>query len=348
MPTPTIPAGNLFMNATLYTGTGATQTITNGVAGQAFQPDLVWLKQRSSPVAYHLLYDSNRGVGKWLSSNATSAEGTIASSLTAFNSNGFSVGADPSGADNGWNASGLSMVGWQWKAGGTAVTNTSGTISSQVSANTTSGFSVVTYTGTGANATVGHGLGVAPSMIIVKARNVGTQDWQVYHTTLGINQAVQLNSTSAASSATNYWYNGITSTVFGVNGSYAGINGNTNTYIAYCWTPIAGYSAFGSYTGNGSTDGPFIYTGFRPRFFMYKDTTNVNSWVIFDSSRDTYNIESNYLIPNSSAAEGSTGSVDFLSNGFKIRFSGGSINTSSATIIYAAFAENPFKYSNAR
>jgi hypothetical protein len=342
MPTPTIPDGELFFNATLYTGNGSTQTIVNGAAGQSFQPDFVWIKGRSDSWG-SALTDVVRGVTSRLTTNNTNAEFITATGVTSLNSNGFSLSTN--GDVNNLNDT---YVAWNWKAGGAAVTNTAGTISSQVSANTTSGFSVVTYTGTGTNATVGHGLGVAPSMIIVKARNVGTQDWQVYHVTLGVNQAIQLNQTSAASSATNYWYNGVTSTVFGVNGSYPGVNGNTNTYVAYCWAPIAGYSAFGSYTGNGSTDGTFVYTGFRPKFVMLKSSSNISNWIMMDTSTNPNNVMSNYLRANASDAEASTSSIDAVSNGFKLRTTDTSWNSSGGTFIYMAFAENPFKYANAR
>jgi hypothetical protein len=350
MPTPTIPAGNLFMNATLYTGTGAVQSITNGVAGQSFQPDFVWMKRRNG-AGDHNLFDSVRGVYKDLYTNSTSAETTYTDSLTAFNSNGWSLGTDASG--NYVNTSGQTMVGWNWKAGGTAVTNTSGTISSQVSANTTSGFSVVTYTGTGANATVGHGLGVAPQFIIVKNRTSSVPAWYCYNQYLDAtspqNYAIYLNLTNARDPATAFWNNTApTSTVFTV-GTSSGVNGSTNAMVAYCWTPIAGYSAFGSYTGNGSSDGPFVYTGFRPRFVMIKRSDSTSDWFMWDTSRSPYNAVSVELYADASAAEASSGSnPDILSNGFKLRLSNSDRNASGGAYIYMAFAENPFKYSNAR
>jgi hypothetical protein len=190
-------------------------------------------------------------------------------------------------------------------------------------------------------------------MIIVKARNVGTQDWQVYHTTLGVNQAIQLNQTSAASSATNYWFNGVTSTVFGVNGSYPGVNGNTNTYVAYCWAEVPGFSKIGSYVGNGNADGTFVYTGFRPEFVLYKcSSTSGGFWCITDGTRNPSNLANFQLFPNSSSAEATGGSsdqpLDLLSNGFKLRGTGGAGNLSGETYIYMAFAEMPTTYANAR
>ena len=357
MPTPTIPAGNLFMNATLYTGTGSTQTITNGVAGQAFQPDLVWIKSRSA-ANNHVLDDSVRGTNKTLFSNNNLAEYTDRG-VGSFNSNGFSITL----ANDDTSQNGQTFVAWQWKAGGTAVTNTSGTISSQVSANTTSGFSVVTYTGNGGNnQTVGHGLGVAPQFIIVKNRSA-VFGWATWHGSLPT-KAGYLDQTTdfQTGSYAAYGFNEPnssgtypTSSVFYISASGRTYNsditnGNGNTFVAYCWTPIAGYSAFGSYTGNGSTDGPFIYTGFRPRFLLIKRTDTTGDWWLEDTSRNTYNAADLVLFPNTSGAESGPNTYywDFLSNGFKLRSTTTGYNASGGTYIYAAFAENPFKYANAR
>jgi hypothetical protein len=236
-----------------------------------------------------------------------------------------------------------------WKGGGTGVTNTSGSITSTVSASTTSGFSVVTYTGTGpGNFTVGHGLGVAPSMIIMKNRDRAIY-WIVYTATTGINNFLRLNTTDISTASTGIWGTSApTSTVFGGAGTDA-----SNGYIAgekivaYCFAPIAGYSAFGSYTGNGSADGTFVYTGFRPAFVMVKASSTTSDWIIFDTSRNTYNVVGYEIYPNSSAAEAYYADLDILSNGFKHRQSG-SPNASGVTYIYACFAQNPFKTSLAR
>jgi hypothetical protein len=349
MPTPTIPDGKLFMNATLYTGTGASQTITNGATGQSFQPDFVWVKGRSGATD-HALYDSVRGVQNQLESNNTDAETAEATGLTAFGSNGFTVGALAQ-----MNTSAATYVGWQWKAGGAAVSNTDGTISSQVSANTTSGFSVVTYTGTGSAATIGHGLGVVPRMVIVKNRDAADA-WQVYHAANTANPETDylvLNTTAATADAADRWNDTLpTSTVFSI-GNGVEVNTNTEDYVAYCWAPIAGYSAFGSYTGNGSADGPFVYLGFRPKFVLMKATTGSNNWIIYDTVRNTYNLTNLSLVPDSSAAENGVSTttentLDILSNGFKLRTSNALTNGSSVPYIYMAFAENPFKYANAR
>ena len=345
-----IPDGRVAMAATLFTGNGATQTISNAVNGVSFQPDFVWEKSRST--AYqHYLYDSVRGAGYYLVSNATAAEVANSNTLASFNSNGFTLNSG-SGTPGGVNDSGATFVGWQWKAGGTAVSNTAGSITSSVSANTTAGFSVVTYTGTGANATVGHGLGVAPSMVIVKCRGTAAREWPVYHSSLtSAAYAVFLNQTSAQASLPTIWNSTApTSTVFSLGNS--GQSNEASTMVAYCFAPVAGYSAFGSYTGNGSADGPFVYLGFRPRFVMIKSSTAVTSWEIWDTSRDTYNTMNAELYPNLSIAETNATTnnrpIDSVSNGFKIRGTDAQVNTSGQTYIYACFAENPFKYANAR
>jgi len=345
-----IPNGRTVMAATTYTGTGATQVVSNAVNGVSMQPDLVWLKIRSG-AANHILIDAVRGYDKYLGSNTTAAEATSTDQFTSFNSNGFTLGAN-SGAGGNTNQNGSTYVGWQWNAGGSTVTNTSGSITSSVRANTTAGFSIVGYTGTGANATVGHGLGVAPSMIITKVRSTSGADWSVYHTSTGNTKSLFLDTTAAPTTSANFWNNtSPTSSVFSV-GISGGTNNSGNTMIAYCFAAVAGYSAFGSYTGNGSTDGPFVYLGFRPRFVMFKRTDVANAWLIYDTGRNTDNVVNKYLFANASDAEntgsGSSDLIDFLSNGFKVRCSNAAENASGGTYIYAAFAENPFKYANAR
>ena len=342
-----IPDGRTVMAATAYTGTGAVQSISNAVNGVSMQPDWVWFKRRGA-VENHWLTDSVRGSTKGLFSNLTDAEATRTDQLTSFNSNGFSLGADAAGYSN---VSGQSYIAWQWKAGGTAVSNTAGSITSSVSANTTAGFSVVTYTGTGANATVGHGLGVAPSMVIVKSRS-SVYDWGVYQSANTASPATQrllLSTTSATDTNSTYWNNTApTSSVFSL-GSQPNVNNSASTFVAYCFAPVAGYSAFGSYTGNASTDGPFVFLGFRPRFVMIKCSSTTGNWIIWDSSRGTYNvIDSLRLYPNLSDAEGGGVDIDFVSNGFKFRNTNAAMNGSGSTYIYMAFAENPFKYANAR
>ena len=344
--TPTIPNGATQFAATTYTGTGAVRSIDNSVNGTSMQPDLVWVKNRNSTQS-HIWTDVLRGVTKQLYSNVTSAEGSDTNSVTAFNTGGFSLGTDAGGI--GVNTNTNTYVAWQWKANGTGVSNTSGSITSTVSANTTAGFAVVTYTGNGtAGATVGHGLGVAPSMFIVKQRNAATADWVVYFASLGNTGSLKLSATDGFLVSTTIWNNTTpTSSVFSLGTNISG-NGNTTTYVAYCFAAIAGYSAFGSYTGNGSADGPFVFLGFRPRFVIIKRTDTTNNWHSYTSTIDPYNVVAKTLYPNLSNAEATENDLDFVSNGMKMRDSGTHTNASGGTYIYMAFAENPFKYSNAR
>ena len=338
LPTSTIVKGNTVMDATLYTGTLLSNAITNAAA---FKPDLVWLKSRSAATG-HEWTDSVRGVTKSLSSNSTAAEATDVQGLTAFNTNGFTVGTNTD-----YNNLAATYVGWQWQAGqGSTSSNTNGTITSTVSVNASAGFSVVTFTGTGAAGTVGHGLGVAPSMYIIKQRSA-TGDWFVYHQSVGATAGLFLNLTTA--STTNTYFNNTspTSSVFSI-GTAGGLNANGVTAIAYCWTTIAGYSSFGAYSGNGSTDGPMIYTGFQPKFVLLKNTnTSIYDWWIYDSIRNSYNQANLSLQPDLSSAEtnNSNISIDTLSNGFKLRGTNSNINGSGNSYIYAAFATSPFKNS---
>jgi hypothetical protein len=329
------------MDVALYTGNGSTQTIS----GLNFSPDLVWIKYRNSGTYGHLLFDQIRGATNWLSSNSTIAEITETNSLTTFNSSGFALGAASTVNENTG-----TYAAWTWDAGSSTVTNTEGSITSQVRANASAGFSVVTYTGNGNNATVGHGLGVLPGLIIIKGRNT-TFDWRVWHPSFATGNDIQLNQTTSVGSAPTVFRAAPTSTVISI-GTGSAVNGNTNTYVAYCFAPVAGYSAFGSYTGNGSaTDGPFVYTGMRPRWVMVKvSSASGFDWLLFDSARDTYNATQLNLRPNLSTAESSQSAnlIDFLSNGFKLRGdSTGSVNPNQ-TLIYAAFGEHPLQSSRAR
>jgi hypothetical protein len=344
--------GANFMAATTYTGNAAARSLSNAVNSVSFQPDLVWIKNRTAGT-FHALFDSARGATRYLSSNTTALEALNANTLTAFTADGFSLGNDTALVNSGTGGAN-SYVAWQWKAGGAAVSNTQGTITSQVSANTTAGFSVVTYTGTGVNATVGHGLGVAPKMVIVKNRDVSTENWNAWHTGL-LNTAtrINLNLPNAQDSASpTIWNSNInpTGATFSI-GTSAGTNGSTNKMVAYCFAEIAGFSRFGSYTGNGSADGPFVFCGFRPRWVMIKRTDVANDWVILDTSRNTYNFADSILwadLANTETAGTATTSIDCLSNGFKSRGAGFSINASGGTYIFAAFAEVPSKYALAR
>jgi hypothetical protein len=354
LPTPTIPKGNKYMDATTYTGDGATtKSITNT---SEFRPDLIWIKGRSN-TGSHLLQDSNRGFGTAtkLSTNSTNAENNASADatdpiygyITAANSNGFTVNVGTTPAQT--NNNGVTYVGWQWQAGqGTNTSNTSGSITSTVSVNTTAGFSIVKYTGTGASATVGHGLGIAPKIIIYKSRS-NAQNWLVNIGSITGTQGdyIYLNSTNGKANSANVL--NPTSSVFGLVTSPEN-NQSGITFVTYCWAEIAGFSKFGSYTGNGSADGPFVYTGFRPKFLMIRRTdTAGESWRILDTSRSQYNALRELLSPDTSGAESSVADwLDIVSNGFKFRVISSGQNASGGTYIYMAFAENPFKYANAR
>jgi hypothetical protein len=339
LPASTVLKGSDYMNAVLYTGNGSSQSIT----GVGFQPDFTWIKSRSG-ADNHNLFNAVVGLPNRLFSNLTNAENTTAGTLTSFNSDGFSVGSI-----SDVNANAVTFVGWNWKANGAGVTNTAGSITSTVSASTISGVSIATYTGTGSNATVGHGLGVAPSMIIIKRTN-STNSWQVYHSNANASPAsggLFLNTTDAFTALSTTWNSTVpASTVFSI-GTAAGTNASGGTYVAYSFAPISGFSAFGSYTGNASTDGPFIYTGFRPAFVLIKRSSAVESWCLMDSKREGYNVDNDPLFPNLSNAEGTQDLLDLLSNGFKLRSTDTGVN-GSGTYIYMAFAENPFKNALAR
>ena len=343
LPTPTILQGNKYMDATLYTGTGSSLNVT----GVNFQPDFVWIKERVG-AADHGLYDAVRGVQKQLESNTTDAETTETTGLTAFNSNGFTVGALAQ-----LNTNTDTYVGWSWKANGAGSSNTSGSITSTVSVNTTAGFSIATFTAPSTNQsfTVGHGLGVAPKMTIVKRRDSSFgASWWVWHIGLGDNTSsyLVLNSTAAAATEPSMWGTvGRTSTVCGFNAPASIIT--SGTYVLYSFAEIAGFSAFGSATGNGSADGVFCYTGFLPKFILWKKSSDVGDWRVWDTSRSNYNAAQKILYPNGADAEydpnNGTTNIDVLSNGFKLRSS--NLNESAATYIFAAWASSPFKNSNA-
>jgi hypothetical protein len=340
LPDPTILLPDKHFDTLLYTGNNGSQNIT----GLEFDPDWVWAKNRQDAGYHHDVYDIVRGNNLRIFTSQTSAEttGYLQFGVTG----GFSLTAG-----GGININAKNHVAWCWNGGGSTVTNNDGSISSQVRANTTAGFSIAGWTGTNGNGTVGHGLGVAPKVVIVRRRQ-SASDWAVYHGEIGNTKRLVLNSTTAESSASANWWNNTspTSTTFSV-GSDAGSNGSTDNYIAYCFSEVAGYSKFGSYTGNGNADGTFVFTGFRPAWVMIKKSSGSDSWLIMDNKRDIDNVVGNTLAANSSGAENAdTGGIptDFLSNGFKCRGSGGDFNGSGSTFVYLAFAESPFKNSRAR
>ena len=330
-----------YFNTVLYTGTGASNSIT----GVGFQPDWTWIKGRSN-ADYNYLVDSVRGYTERLFSNLTDGASVEANTVASSDSDGFTLGTDA-----GVNRSSSTYVAWNWKAGGTAVSNTDGSTTSSVSANTDAGFSILTYTADAATGTVGHGLDSAPELVIAKPRNASGTNWYVMQTdALSANQVLNLDNTSAAFNPGENHFNDTypTSTVV----SYGGYMGNTLTgddKLMYCFHSVDGFSKVGSYVGNGNADGTFVYTGFRPAFVLLKKSSAAgDNWSMYDNKRDTDNTVREYIIPNQSAAAASTDTMDFVSNGFKVRNSGAYINTSGATYIYLAFAEAPFKYANAR
>jgi hypothetical protein len=329
-----------YFNTVLYTGNGGTQSIT----GVNFQPDWVWLKQRANDVSNrnHMLFDSNRGTQKALSSNTTGAEDTSAAYLTSYDSDGFTLGSS-----SVLNRNTTTYASWNWLASNTTASNTDGSITSTVSANTTSGFSIVSYTGGGSfGDTVGHGLGAVPAMIIVKTTNA-TSSWYIWQKNMGATDNQFMDFSTGAlqtSGATIFDVSAMSSTTFTL-GTNTDVNGSGSPKIAYCFAEKKGFSKFGSYTGNGSADGTFVYTGFKPAFLMQKNTAAADSWEIRDVRRHLINDDTRKVLrADTSGAESvdsSTG-IDILSNGFKPRYSGSSVNGSGVTYIYMAFAESPF------
>jgi hypothetical protein len=323
-----------YFNTKLYTGNAGGQAIS----GIGFQPDFLWIKARSD--AYqHSLRDVIRGSTKTLRSNGTNTEQTQSDSVTSFDSDGFTLGADSSSFVN-QNSS--TYVSWNWKANGAGSANTDGSQSATVSVNTTAGFSIVKFVNvtTATTNTFGHGLSVAPKVIIMRSLD-SAYNWDVYHHKIAISKRLILNSTSAESSSTYMNSTSPTNQVFTVKSDEFA---NNDDCIAYCFADVQGYSKVsGSYTGNGNVDGPFVYTGFKPAFVLIKNTNATQSWRLIDNKRFGYNVKNIQLYPNLSNAE-STGETvaDILSNGFKIRATDAGVNGSGNTLIYMAFAENPF------
>ena len=323
---------SLYQNNIIYTGTAATL----GVTGVGFQPDFTWIKNRVSAQNSNLV-DAVRGVTKVLYSDSTAAEYTNVNSLTAFDSDGFTVGssAEVNGSTN-------DMVSWSWKANGAGVLNEVGDIDSTVSVNTTSKFSIVKWTGNTTNSTVGHGLGVVPNFIIVKnLEDTGGWAWRVYNSSIGATKRMFLNTTDAAGTDSTAWNDTApTSTVFTV-GTSTGVNGSGDGMIAYVFADLAGYSKFGSYSGNSNADGTFVYTGFKPSFIIVKGSNESGQdWAMFDDKRDPINKITQRLQPSSSAIVSGGQDLDFLSNGFKPRVTGAFMN-GGYDYIYMAFAAEP-------
>jgi len=338
----TIKKPSDYFDTKVYTGNGSSQTLTMDNLG------MLWMKNRTE-TSNHCLFDSVRGghytsaPGPILRPNGTTAAGgsdiTSAYGIT-FGSSSSTIGSDGGGYN--YNQNSKSYVGWQWRANGTGSANTDGSINSTVSANTTSGFSIVSYTGTGANATVGHGLGAVPKFIMTKNLTSGSYGWYCYHASLGATKSLYLHTSDSEVTSSDRWNNTTpTSSVFSL-GTNAGTNGSTNM-IAYCFADVTGYSKFGSYVGNGNADGTFVYLGFKPAWVMVKNANNSSAdWTMFDVKRNTYNIMDKRLRANLNNAEDAPlGFIDFTSNGFKWRTDSFAVNGSGNTHVFMAFAEQP-------
>ena len=334
-----------YFNTKLYTGTGS----SNAITGVGFQPDFTWIKQRSN-AENHALFDVVRGVTKYVKSDETALEVTEASSLSAFGTDGFTVVS--SGKTN---TSGRTYASWNWLGANGTASNSDGSITSTVSANTTAGFSIIDFTGNETDSTVGHGLGVAPSMFIMKRY---TDDgyststaWYTYHKSLASNKYLELQTSSSVGTNDGSLWNTstpVTSSVINI-GFNANSNHTGNKTIIYAFAEKTGYSKFGSYVGNGNADGTFVYTGFKPAFVLWKRTEDAGyDWDLYDTARDTHNVAFKELIPNGNGVESSSTvlSLDILSNGFKLRTSNGNGNDSGKPYIYMAFAEAPLVGTN--
>jgi len=331
-----IDKGSDYFETVTYTGTGSSLSISS----LDFTPDLVWIKSRSAATE-HVLTDSVRGVTKEISSDDNGAEETVAQGLTAFNSDGFTVGTDGS-----YNTNSATYVSWSWLGGGTASSNSDGSITSSVSANTTSGFSIVSWTGTGTNpSTIGHGLGTAPSCIILKNIDAsgGSGDWYVGHDGIGWTDRLKLNTTAVTAASSTLWNDTApNSSVFTISSA---LNFSGDSTIAYCFAEKKGFSKFGSYTGNGNADGPFVYTGMKPSFVMVKGADGISDWGMWDIKRNIFNVSNSIQRANTSDAQvtlSPNNDIDILSNGLKVRSTTGLLNVSGNDYIYMAFAENPF------
>ena len=340
----TIDDPSAHFQTALYTGDNNDDRQVTNDGNSNLKPDLVWLKDRTQAQS-HALFDSTRGATERIQSNNTGAESTETATLKSFTTDGFTVGTS-STVNNGSNPD--KYVAWQWKAnGGTTSSNGDGGITSTVQANTTAGFSIATYTGNSNNpSSIGHGLGVVPKFYVIKQRDA-SNPWKVWHSHIAATDpedyVMELNTTGAREDNAIWNDTGPTSSVINFT-DHAGVNQSGETYVAYCFAEVQGYSKFGGYTGNGNSNGPFVYTGFKPAFVMIKRTDSTGGWTIYDTKRG-FNGNNYELFPHSAEAEYTGTSyfeADILSNGFKLRLTDGQINASSGTYVYAAFAENPF------
>jgi len=349
LPDPTIADPSAYMQTTLYTGNGTAIGSGGNAVDQSgnstFQPDFVWIKNRSA-ADNHMLYDAVRGATKDLHSNTTDAEATDTEGLSIFDADGFTVGSNVEVNTNTEN-----YTAWQWKANGSGSSNTDGSVTSTVSVNTTAGFSICTTSGSGGAGTFGHGLGVTPSLIIPVRRTSADSRW-IFHQAIGPTKGIPLDSASTPTTSVNFWNDtSPTSSIVNVGNTH---NNSGDTYVFYCFAEVEGFSKFGSYVGNASSDGPFVYCGFRPAWVLIRQaTTSARDWIIQDATRNPYNVANLQLLPNTTEAEATTfysqsAEIDILSNGFKVRSSAARVSESGATYIVAAFAESPFKTATAR
>lgn len=345
----TIDDPSAYFQTALYTGNLTSGTAITNDGNSDLQPDICWIKTRSSNTYNHVFTDSSRGSTQVLVTQGTDAEANVTNSVTAYNTDGFTLG------DWGHvNYTGVTYAAWQWAVnGGTTSSNTSGTITSTVQANTDAGMSIVTYTGNGSSSqTIGHGLGVTPDVVISKSRDssYAYPQWYVYHKDLSTNYFLMLNQTNAETNGSGNYYvdSSFSSSVFGVGNDVYGPNVNGDDYVAYCFAEKQGYSKFGRYEGNGYNTGPYIYLGFKPAFFMVKSKSNTSNWLILDSARDPNNFGTpggtgtHRLFPNLLNDEDTSEAYDFFSNGFQPRNSGSLANIGAQEYVYMAFAENPF------
>jgi len=327
----TINKSTAHFNTKLYTGNGG----TNALTGVGFQPDWTWIKNRTSGQD-HQVYDAVRTATKTINSNSSNAESTVVNGLTAFGTDGFTLGDH-----NESNDSGDSYASWNWKAG-TTFSNNAGAngadIASSGSINTTAGFSIIKATSdSAADKNIAHGLGVVPDVIFSKNLDSG-YNWDIYFKALGYNSALRLNSNNQANLTGRWGSSAFTANTFQAKHNYSCSNGDE--YVYYCFAEKKGYSKFGTYIGNGNTDGAFIYTGFKPAFVMTKRTDSTSNWFMFDDKRDGYNPKNDRLIADTADAEADPGGFDILSNGFKLRFTSGNANGSGGSYIYMAFGQS--------
>ena len=349
MPYTNIDDPSAYFQTAIYTGAGSTVVTVTNDGNSDLQPDFLWFKRRDS-AGGHALLDTSRGANVTsgfgptgysfvLNSNARDSEVADSTGVMTITSDGFTV---KEMTYAGGNTNTGSMVAWQWHCNaGSTSSNTDGSITSTVQANQDAGFSIVTYDGNGSNnQTIGHGLGATPDLILIKNRNQAA-NWTTFHKALGTSKHMRLNSTNAAATESGFWHS-LSTTLFGVK-FYDEYNNSAGEYVAYCFAEKQGYSKFGKYVGNGNSNGPFVYTGFKPAFLIMKRTDSTGNWVMFDTKRDTHNVTKHRLFPNLTNADNTTRNyIDLLSNGFKMRDTDVDHNASGATIIYMAFAENPF------